>query len=207
MCCSSRYNGCSVWFFAIEGGPWGFSAESVRSCLHSLGFNNKLCRKTLQTLSSVPVRCSFKILSNLELMQKMSNLNWVSAPNNQHAFTLQFTLYDHLKLPRSVVELLIKGIHTCYANVIWQCLNVFPVLWSSNDQIESTLSSSISKTMFLLHSPKFPIQPSFSLKSLKNAFIKVGGSSFDLHAQQDRCCWSCCCWNFFGGDNWLFYCY
>ena len=40
------------------GAP-GFCAESVRSCLRSLGFNNKLCRKTLQTLSSVSLRYSF----------------------------------------------------------------------------------------------------------------------------------------------------
>ena len=39
--------------------------------------------------------------------------------------------------------------------------------------------------MFLLHSKKYPTYPSFFPKSLKDAFIKVGCSSFDLHAQQD----------------------
>ena len=59
--CSIRSNGWSVYFYAIEIGAWGFCAESVRSCLHSLGFNNRLCRKTLQTLSSVSLRYSFEI--------------------------------------------------------------------------------------------------------------------------------------------------
>ena len=39
--------------------------------------------------------------------------------------------------------------------------------------------------MFLLHSAKSPIDSSFFVKSLKDAFIKVGHSSFDLHSQQD----------------------
>ena len=39
--------------------------------------------------------------------------------------------------------------------------------------------------MFQLHSAKSPIDPSFFLKSLKDAFIREGHSSFDLHAQQD----------------------
>ena len=39
--------------------------------------------------------------------------------------------------------------------------------------------------MFLLHSAKSPIDPSFFLMSLKDAFTKVGPSSFNLHAQQD----------------------
>ena len=39
--------------------------------------------------------------------------------------------------------------------------------------------------MFLLHSTKSPIDPSFFLKSLKDAFIQVGCPSFDFHVQQD----------------------
>ena len=39
--------------------------------------------------------------------------------------------------------------------------------------------------MFQLHSAKSQIDPSFFLKSLKDAFIREGCSSFDLHAQQD----------------------
>ena len=38
--------------------------------------------------------------------------------------------------------------------------------------------------MFQLHSANSPIDPSFFLKSLKDAFIREG-CSFDLHAQQD----------------------
>ena len=61
LCCSIRSNGWSVYFYAIEVGAQGFCADSVRSCLRSLGFNNRLCRKTLQTLSSVSLRCSFEV--------------------------------------------------------------------------------------------------------------------------------------------------
>ena len=61
LCCSIRSNGWSVYFDATEAGARGFCAESVRSCLRSLDFNKRLCRKTLQTLSSVPLRCSFEI--------------------------------------------------------------------------------------------------------------------------------------------------
>ena len=61
------------------------NTESVRSLLFSLGFNKKLCWKTLQTLSSVSLRCCFEnwlcrnfkswalnhsvSMSNLELMK------------------------------------------------------------------------------------------------------------------------------------------
>ena len=76
-----------------------------------------------------------------------------------------------------------KG-NPCYANVILQCLKVFPVLWSSNNQIKLTLYSSVRKIMFQLHSAKSPIDPSFFLKSLKDVLIREG-HSFALHAQQD----------------------
>ena len=59
--CSIRSNGWSVYFYGIEVGDRGFCAESVRSSFRSFGFNNRLCRKTLQTLSSVSLRCSFEI--------------------------------------------------------------------------------------------------------------------------------------------------
>ena len=39
--------------------------------------------------------------------------------------------------------------------------------------------------MFQLHSAKSPSDPSFFFKSLKDAFIGEGRSSFDLLAQQD----------------------
>ena len=61
LCCSIRSNGWSVYFYATEVGARSFCAESVRSCLRSLGFNNRLSRKTWQTLSSVSLRCSFEI--------------------------------------------------------------------------------------------------------------------------------------------------
>ena len=89
-----------------------------------------------------------------------------------------------LKTPNKHCQIVNKG-NTCYANVILQCLKIFPVLWSSNDQIKSTLYSSVRKIMFQLHSAKSPIDPSFFLKSLKDAFIREGRSSFNLHAQQD----------------------
>ena len=59
--CSIRSNDWSVYFYAMEVGAGGFCAESVRSCLRSLDFNNKLCRKILQTLSSISLTHSFEI--------------------------------------------------------------------------------------------------------------------------------------------------
>ena len=61
LCCSIRSNGWSVYFYGIVVGAQGFCAESVRSCLRSLGFKSRLCRKTLQTLSSISLRCSLEI--------------------------------------------------------------------------------------------------------------------------------------------------
>ena len=151
----------------------------------------------MQTLSSVSLRCSFEIwlcqnskswslhhpvsMPNSELMQKKSDLNGVSAHNDHHAYTPVYSV-PLLKTANNRCGIINKG-NTCYANVILQCLKVFPVLWSSNDQIKSTLYSSVRK-MFQLHSAKSAIIPSFFLKSLKNLFIREG-RSFDLHAQQD----------------------
>ena len=82
-----------VYFYAIGIGPQGFCAVSVKSCLRSLGFNNKL-----QESLADPFLCIIKMffwnlavlksksssldhpvsMSNLELMLKKSNLNGVS---------------------------------------------------------------------------------------------------------------------------------
>ena len=115
-------------------------------------------------------------------MQKKSNLNEVSTHNDHHACTPVYSV-PSLKTANKHCGIINKG-NTCYANVILQCLKVFPVLWSSNDQIKSTLYSSVRKIMFQLHSAKSPIDPSFFLKSLKDAFIREDCSSFDLHTQQ-----------------------
>ena len=121
-------------------------------------------------------------MSNSEATQKKSNLNGVSAHNDHHACTSAYSV-PSLKTVNKNCEIINKG-NTCYVNVILECLKVFPVLWSSNDQIKSTLYSSFRKIMFQLHLAKSPIDPSFFLKSLKDVFIREG-RSFDLHAQQD----------------------
>ena len=89
-------------------------------------------------------------MSNSEPTQKKSGLNGVSAHNDHHACTAVYSV-PSLKTANKHCELINKG-NTCYANVILQCLKVFPVLWSSNDQIKSTLYSSVRKIMFQLHS-------------------------------------------------------
>ena len=152
----------------------------------------------MQTLSSVSLRCSFEIwlcrnsnswslphlvsMSNSELTQKMSNLNGVSAHDDHHVCAPVYSV-PSLNTANKHCGIINKG-NTCYANVILQYLKVFPVLWSSNDQIKSTLYSSVRKIMFQLHLAKSPIDPSFFFKSLKDVFIREG-RSFDLHAQQD----------------------
>ena len=122
-------------------------------------------------------------MSNSETTQKKSNLNGVSAHNDHHARTPVYSV-PSLKTTNKYCRIINKG-NTYYANVILQCFKVFPVLWSSKDQIKSTLYSSVRKTRFQLHSAKSPIDPSFFLfKSLKDVFIREG-RSLDLHAQQD----------------------
>ena len=101
-------------------------------------------------------------MSNSELTEKKSNLNGVSAHNDHHARTPFYSLQS-LKTTNKHCRIINKG-NTCYANVILQCLKVFPVLWSSSGQIKSTLYSSVRKVMFQLHSAKSPINPSFFLK-------------------------------------------
>ena len=118
-------------------------------------------------------------MSNSKPTQKKSTLNGLSAHNDHHACTPVYSV-PSLKTANKNCGITNKG-STCYANVIWQCLKIFPVLWSSNDQIKSTLYSSVRKIMFQLHSAKSPIDPSFFLKSLKDVFFREG-HSFDLHA-------------------------
>ena len=111
-------------------------------------------------------------------MQKKSNLNGVSTHNDNHAWTPVYCV-PSLETANKHCGIINN------ANVILQCLKVFPVLWCSNDQIKSTLYSSVRKIIFQLHSAKSSIDPSFFRKSLKDAFIRKGASSFDLHVQQD----------------------
>ena len=76
-------------------------------------------------------------MSISEPTQKKSNLNGVSADNDHHACTPVYSV-PSLKTANKHFGIINKG-NTCYANVILQCLKIFPVLWSSNDQIKSTL--------------------------------------------------------------------
>ena len=134
VCCSVSSNGWSFYFYAIEVGTQGFCVESVKICLCGLGFNKKLCRKTLQTFCVVLLPCSFEIwpcwnckswsldqpvsMSNLELMQKTFDLNEVSAPKDHHSCS---PVYSGLS-PKTVKKhcgIINKG-NTCYANVILQ---------------------------------------------------------------------------------------
>ena len=121
-------------------------------------------------------------MSNSEPTEKKSILKGVSAHNDDHACTPVYSV-PSFKTANKHCGFINKG-NTYYANVILQCSKIFPVLGSFNDQIKSTLYSSIRKIMFQLHSAKSPINPSFFLKSLKNVFIREG-HSFDLHDQQD----------------------
>ena len=121
-------------------------------------------------------------MSNSEPTHKKSNVDGVSPHNDHHACTPTYSV-PLLKTPNKNCGIINK-VNTCYANVILQCLKVFPVLWSSSGQIKSTLYSSVRKVMFQLHSAKSPVDPFFFLKSLKDVFVREG-RSFDLHDQQD----------------------
>ena len=125
-------NGWSVYFYAIEVGALGFCAESVRSYLRSLGFNKRLYRKTLQTLSSASLRRSSEIwlcrnskswslphpvsMSNSEPTQKNSNLNGVSVHNDHHACTPVYSV-PSLKSTNKLCGIIIKE-NTCSSIVV-----------------------------------------------------------------------------------------
>ena len=53
--------GCKVHRFAIEVGPRGYGACSLRSCLSRLGFTQKTVRHIIKKASDTALRCSFWI--------------------------------------------------------------------------------------------------------------------------------------------------
>ena len=85
-------------------------------------------------------------MSNSEPTQKKSNLNGVSAHNDHHACTPVYSV-PSLKTANKRCGIINKG-NTCYANVILQCLKIFPVLQSSNDQIKSTFILQLEEQCF-----------------------------------------------------------
>lgn len=91
-------------------------------------------------------------MSSSKPLQKKSNSNGVSAPNDHH---ICFPVYSVLspKTANKHCGIISKG-NTYYANVILKCLKVLPDFWFSNDEIKSTLSSSVRKI-------KSPIDSSF----------------------------------------------
>ena len=61
LCTSIKANGWRVFFFAVEVGARGYTAESLLSCLRCLGFPSKLCRSTIKNMSTTCLKCSFDI--------------------------------------------------------------------------------------------------------------------------------------------------
>ena len=85
-------------------------------------------------------------MSNSEQMQKKSNLNGVSPHNDQHSCPPVYYVLSP-KSANKCCGIINKG-NTCYANVILQCLKIFPVLQSSNDQIKSTFILQLEEQCF-----------------------------------------------------------
>ena len=85
-------------------------------------------------------------MCNSEPTQKKSDLNGVSAHNDHHACTPVYSV-PSLKTTNKHCGIINKG-NTCYANVILQCLKIFPVLQSSNDQIKSTFILQLEEQCF-----------------------------------------------------------
>ena len=56
-----RYNGWSVYFFAVEVGVRGYCSTSLKSCLLRLEFPGKLLRLILKSLSLASLKASFQI--------------------------------------------------------------------------------------------------------------------------------------------------
>lgn len=91
-------------------------------------------------------------MPNSEPTLKKSDLNGVSSHNDNHACTPVYSV-SSFKTANKHCGFINKG-NTYYANVILKCLKVLPDFWFSNDEIKSTLSSSVRKI-------KSPIDSSF----------------------------------------------
>ena len=187
-----------MYFYAIEVGARGFCAETVTSCLRSLGFNNKQSKNTLSVLSNTALKCSFEIW--LSRNSKHWSLEFPITPSVQEPISSKvknkviqerqkktFNRYKTAKVASILSKrcgLINKG-NTCYVNVLLQSLSVCSDLWSSSDLSSSPLSSSLNRLLCLLRSNSSPLDPSVFLISLKDAFIKAGKSSFEVNAQHD----------------------
>jgi len=61
LCSEISRKGWKVNSYAVEIGARGFCSESIRCCLRSLGFKNRVIKSTLKSLSQIAVRSSFVI--------------------------------------------------------------------------------------------------------------------------------------------------
>ena len=72
-------------------------------------------------------------MSNSELIQKKSNKYDVLAPNDHdHESCTPVYSVTSPKTAHKYYGIINKG-NKCDANIILQCLQVFPILWSPND--------------------------------------------------------------------------
>ena len=201
LCNEIKSNGWSVHFFAVEVGARGYCSETTRFCLKRLGFQNKLSRSTLKSLSQTSIRASFYIWlarnhkewnksdSNITFANfksgcspssSLRNLNTVSKPST----SAKIEEPKQTTLNNGIIN---KG-NTCYVNVIIQSLNVLSRFCQSLSNCNSSKSPLVSATLTLfklLKTSKVPVDPSSFLVILKNVISKAKGTMFDIFTQQD----------------------
>ena len=161
LCTSIRSNSWSVYFFAVEVavGARGFCAESVRSCLRRLGFSNKLCNKTLKTLSSTSLKCSFEI--------------WLS--RNSKSWSLE---HPHSSLQR---ETTIKNseVHATSSHITKSNKTPLSPIKKSSTKNSELTSHSISAETPIKQSASSPLSSStITKKNERCGFINKGNTCY-----------------------------
>ena len=139
MTTSIRYNGWSVYFFAVEVGAMGYCSTSLKSWLLCLGLPHKLVGPILKSLSLASLRASFQIWQardskewipismdpaiNVNLKNdKQSPLSSKPILSKKVQAPVDFAINKRSAKTYVNCGLLNKG-NTCYINASLQCLS------------------------------------------------------------------------------------
>ena len=206
LCQDIRSKDWKVFFFAVEVGARGYCAETVKTCLRSLGFSSKRVRSSLKLLSLCAIKSSFVIWMSRDskewdssyLLERREEQPIRKTPPNSpsrqpssgHLPSSTKRQEETSTIPSPVVKLnglLNKG-NTCYVNSILQCLhaltNFISNLLNLTD-VHSAMTRSFSQICRELTSSKSVVDPSQFLLALKNVIVKAGNERFNIFSQQD----------------------
>ena len=199
LCTAAKANGWSVQFFAVEVGARGYCAMTMKSCLFRLGFENKLIKSTLKSMSLASLTSSFQIWLSRDSHDWNPHKTFSHQPSKyvaplkiakekEQIETRSFSSSkNHKEQHKNNCGLMNKG-NTCYANASLQALSTLDKFWSSFSSQSATSSlfvSSFVKLMSLLKTSRNALDPSQFLKRLDQLIKKAGNKSFKLFQQQD----------------------